>query len=142
MEHIGRCTPLIPLPQLHWKKFRIKITEQCAGKNKAYSLCCIFTVFSCKFHARVLFFYIFLYLLPPFQGVNFQYRFFQKNTSIPLKRTTEPHACGKIWKQMKQFFSLQKKNQNFKNSERINHFQRSEKIVWKTPNWYFFPQFR
>ena len=34
------------------KKFLIKITAQCAGKNNAYSLCHIFTVFCCKFQAH------------------------------------------------------------------------------------------
>ena len=35
------------------KKITGKITAQCAGKNNAYSLCCIFTAFCCKFQARV-----------------------------------------------------------------------------------------
>ena len=34
-----------------WKKFLSKITAQGAGKNNAYSLCCIFAVFCCKFQA-------------------------------------------------------------------------------------------
>ena len=37
----------------HTEKIICKITVQCAGKNNAYSRCCIFTVFFCKFQAHV-----------------------------------------------------------------------------------------
>ena len=35
------------------KKVTSKITAQCADKNNAYSLCCTFIVFYCKFQAHV-----------------------------------------------------------------------------------------
>ena len=46
------------------KKVTFKIATQCAGKSNAYSLCCIFTVFYCKFHAHMLYFLRFPVFFP------------------------------------------------------------------------------